>query len=107
MRPIPLPTLLTIQGHFHNLIQQRAAGLPELQKDELPNLAALVSASDTDKPKGWFSVSGMHGGFSYWFEGDGETAKLVVESWSRVIEGSGQRHEITSHDAKLVDEGFA
>ncbi len=43
----------------------------------------------------WFPVPGMYGGFSYRLESAGVEAKLVSESWCRVVGGSGQRHEIT------------
>jgi hypothetical protein len=48
----------------------------------------------------------MYGGFSYRLEGEGERAKLVTESWCRIVGGSGQRHEITAQGSKLVDTGF-
>lgn len=54
----------------------------------------------------WFAVPGMYGGFRFWLEGQGQLTKLVSESWCRVMGGSGQRHEITSDEAKLVEEGF-
>ena len=31
---------------------------------------------------------------------------LTAESWSRVVGGSGQRHEMTAHETRLVAEGF-
>jgi hypothetical protein len=48
----------------------------------------------------------MYGGFSYRLESVGVEAKLVSESWCRVVGGSGQRHEITSAGSQLVEEGF-
>lgn len=48
----------------------------------------------------------MYGGFSFWLEGDGPDAKLITESWSRVVGGSGQRPEITSTGSRLVEDGF-
>jgi hypothetical protein len=48
----------------------------------------------------------MYGGFSYRLGAAGVEAKLVSESWCRVAEGSGQRHEITSAGSRLVAEGF-
>lgn len=48
----------------------------------------------------------MYGGFSYWLEGEGEQAKLITESWCRVVGGSGQRHEITAAGSRLLEEGF-
>ena len=54
----------------------------------------------------WFAVPGMYGGFSYRLEAGGVRPKLVSESWCRVVDGSGQRHEITPGGSQLVDEGF-
>ena len=54
----------------------------------------------------WFPVPGMYGGFSYRLESAGVEAKLLSESWCRVVGGSGQRHEITSEGSRLVEEGF-
>lgn len=33
-------------------------------------------------------------------------AKLVSESWCRVVGGSGQRHELTSEGSRLLEEGL-
>jgi len=35
----------------------------------------------------YFAVPGMHGGFSYTLEADGEQSRLVVESWCRLAGG--------------------
>jgi hypothetical protein len=56
--------------------------------------------------KFWFAVPGMYGGFNYWLEGEGTGTRLISESWSRVVGGSGQRHEVTMLDSQLVEEGF-
>lgn len=32
--------------------------------------------------------------------------RLIVESWSRVVGGSGQAHVITESGSVLVEEGF-
>lgn len=48
----------------------------------------------------------MCGGFSYWLDGRGKDVRLISESWCRVVSGSGQRHEITSKEGKLVGKGF-
>ena len=50
------------------------------------------------------TVPGMYGGFAYQLGETGTT--LTVNSWSRVCEGSGQRHEITPDGCRLTDEGF-
>ena len=96
-------TLLAIERHFHAVIRARAAELIDRHQVVLPELAPLLIAAE---PKAWFPVPGMYGGFSYWLEGEGRDAKLVSESWSRVVGGSGQRHEVTAEGSRLVEEGF-
>ena len=104
MRQVPKETLLSIQDHFHNVMRERAENLIVEHRIVLPELAPLLLI---EKPEGWFPIPGMYGGFRYWLEGDGENTKLVTESWCRVVEGSGQRHEITAQGSQLVKEGFA
>src|SRR5438105_12979616 len=89
MPRVPEETLLAIQRHFHEVIRGRAASLVDQHGLALPGLAPLLSSAE---PKAWFPVPGMYGGFSYWFEGEGEQAKLVSEGWWRAGGGSGQRH---------------
>ena len=50
----------------------------------------------------WFPYPGMYGGFTMSIRED----RLVVESWSRGVGGSGQRHVITVRGCELVEEGF-
>lgn len=50
----------------------------------------------------WFSYPGMYGGFNMSIHKD----RLHVESWSRVVGGSGQAHVITESGCVLVEEGF-
>lgn len=103
MLQVPEWTLLAIQRHFHDVIRSRAADLINEHSLQLPELAPLLVS---DEPDAWFPIPGMCGGFSYRFEGEGEKTKLIVESWCRVVAGSGQQHEITEHESRLVDEGF-
>ena len=103
MRKVSEATLLAIQHHFHKVIRGRAAQLVDQQGLQLPELIALLAAKE---PKAWFAIPGIYGGFSYWLEDEGEHTKLIVESWCRVVGGSGQRHEVTAHGSKLLDEGF-
>jgi hypothetical protein len=44
----------------------------------------------------------MYGGFSFWLEEDA----LIVESWSRVVGGSGKRHRIDADGTTLLEAGF-
>jgi hypothetical protein len=103
MRQVPKDTLSAIQRHFHALIRKRAANLIDQHNVVLPELAPLLASK---KPKVWFPIPGMCGGFSYWLEGEGKQAKLISESWCRVVDGSGQRHEVTAKGSQLVEEGF-
>ena len=100
---VPQGVLLRIQAHFHTVIRGRCARLVETHGLRLPELGPLL---ELDRPKMWFPVLGMCGGFSYGLESEGDQAKLVSESWSRVVEGSGQRHEINTGGSQLVDSGF-
>jgi hypothetical protein len=101
--PIPEETLASIQRHFHAVIRGRAKLLLAEHPTPLPDLFATPS---TAGEKAWFRVPGMYGGFSYWFEGEGEQTKLISESWCRVVGGSGQRHEITATGSQLTECGF-
>jgi hypothetical protein len=51
----------------------------------------------------WFGVPGMFGGFSVTLM---KESYLYVESWLRVVGGSGQAHVVTHEGVTLVDEGF-
>lgn len=100
---VPLDILQQIQRHFHEIIRSRAKQLVERYSLRLPELEPLL---EIDTPRAWFAIPGMYGGFHYWFEKDGKEAKLVAEHWSRVVGGSGQRHEITVAGSVLVAKGF-
>jgi hypothetical protein len=102
-RRVPTGVLLKIQCHFHRVIKGRASELVKEHALRLPELEPLL---ELDQPKMWFAIPGMYGGFSYLLEQPGVQAKLLVASWCRVAEGSGQRHEITSEGSRLVEECF-
>lgn len=50
----------------------------------------------------WFPVPGMYGGFAIQLL----RSYLFVESWSRVVGGSGQAHVVTPDGFTLVEAGF-
>ena len=93
--------LIALQQHLHALIRERADEFGFPVPPDLPDLAALAESVNEEA---WFPVPGMYGGFAYQLGEPGTT--LTVSSWSRVCEGSGQRHEITSDGCRLTDEGF-
>jgi hypothetical protein len=102
-RRVPIGILLKVQAHFHAVIRGRAEKEVQQHGLRLPELEPLLEFDDL---RVWFAVPGMYGGFSYRLETEGVEAKLVSESWSRVVQGSGERHEITSAGSQLVAEGF-
>jgi hypothetical protein len=100
---VPVGLLLKVQSYFHEVIKGRASDLVKEHALRLPELEPLL---ELDRPQTWFAVPGMYGGFSYRLESFGVEPKLVAESWCRVAEGSGQRHEITVEGSRLVAQGF-
>ena len=100
---VPIGVLLKVQVHFHQVIRGRVDDLVKKQSLRLPELEPLL---ELDRPRMWFQVPGMYGGFNYWLETTRGRVKLVSESWCRVADGSGQRHEVTSAGNQLVEEGF-
>jgi len=102
-RQVPHGILQKIQTHFHAIIRKRADRLVKEHRLRLPELGPLVEFKAS---KMWFAVPGMYGGFRFWLEASCVDARLISESWSRVADGSGQRHEITSMGSTLVAEGF-
>ncbi len=100
---VPMGILLKIQSHFHEVIRNRIDALIPSHELRLPELEILL---ELEQPQMWFRVPGMYGGFGYHLESFGADAKLVVESWCRVVEGSGERHEITTSGSRLVEKGF-
>ena len=96
-------SIQTIERRLHALMDQKVGELIGVSAVILPRLSAPADA--TTGPA-WFPIPGMYGGFSFgWADRTGEPM-LVVESWSRVVEGSGQRHHIDADKCVLVDEGF-
>lgn len=98
-----IKVLSEIQKHFHQVIIGRINVIPDWQSLRLPDLEVLL---ENKKPHMWFSVPGMYGGFNYKLVFKGKTVKLISESWVRIVDGSGERHEITSEGSKLVEQGF-
>lgn len=103
VRQAPLAVLRQIQENFHSTIRERATELVEKESLRLPELEVLLELAE---PKMWFPVPGMYGGFNFWLDAAGDKTTLIVESWCRVVEGSGQRHKITADGSVLVAQGF-
>ncbi|KAL6067089.1 Ankyrin repeat domain-containing protein [Balamuthia mandrillaris] len=102
---IPQEDLELIQKRFHELIHKIASSFVTKEKLRLPELEPVAETGTTF----WFPVPGMYGGFSYRFqkkEAEEGGFVLISESWCRVVEGSGQRWEVTKDSLKLLAEGF-
>lgn len=89
-----------IRARLHDLIRERAGHIEGFDSLDLPFLS---SGSEQER---WFPVPGWYGGFRLSLVGRAGDLELIVESWSRVVEGSGQRHRITSCSTELLEEGF-
>lgn len=100
---IPGDALEALQASFHDVILGRAERLVREHRLRLPALEILL---ELNPPSMRFTIPGMYGGFNWSLERMGDEPLLVSESWCRVVEGSGQRHEITPAGATLVEEGF-
>lgn len=98
-RPVGADVLAGLQERLHALIRERAGQLVDQHQLRLPDLGPLTELTT---PTFWFPVPGMYGGFSYRLE----HAELIVESWCRVVGGSGQRHRITPRSTELVASGW-
>jgi hypothetical protein len=94
--------LAAMSRHLMALIDEVAR--PALQETGLrvrhPDVVVLFEDGGPDEL--WFPIPGMVGGFLI----KAHNRRIHVESWSRVVEGSGRYHVITSDRAVLVEEGF-
>jgi hypothetical protein len=100
---VPGAELLRIQDRFHALIRERARRMVEDHKLRLPELEPML---EFGQRRFWFAIPEMYGGFAYWLAGEARDARLISESFCRVVGGSGQRHEITATETRLLEEGF-
>jgi hypothetical protein len=99
----PTSDLGRIEKHFHELIRARARDQLGEAANSLPRLVPDIG---TENDPAWFAVDGMDGGFKYWWDSSAAGPRLMSESWSRTVSGSGQLHEITPAGSRLLAEGF-
>ena len=99
----PATDLERVQGHFHALIRTRAGDRIGEQASSLPELS---KEHGSEEEPAWFPVEGMDGGFKYWWDTSASGLRLMSESWSSRVAGSGQLHEVTPAGARLLGEGF-
>ncbi len=91
--------IAAIEAHFHALVRHRLAGT------SIPVPAALPRLARLGRRRAWLEVPGMCGGFAYRWDPDAAGPVLLVESWSRVSDGSEQEHRVTAAGAVLVRDG--
>lgn len=84
--------------HLAGLINDRTEGLEPVTFREVPTETIALEPLENL----YFAYPGMYGGFSMSIFKD----RLLVESWCRVVGGSGQAHVITESGCVLVEEGF-
>lgn len=81
-----------------DLIAERTTTLEPVRYRPVPSEVIAVERLESL----WFAYPRMYGGFSV----SVHRGRLFVESWCRVVGGSGQAHVITENGCVLVDEGF-
>ncbi|MFE6994516.1 hypothetical protein ACFVAE_01010 [Microbacterium sp. NPDC057659] len=84
--------------HLLALIAERIARLDPVRFRPVPTEVIALERFETL----WFGYPGMYGGFGMSIH----RGRVFVESWSRVVGGSGQAHVITEDGCVLVEEGF-
>lgn len=98
-----LTDLERVQAHLHKLIRSRAGDAAGTGLGTFPNLAEGVG---TEEEPVWLPIEQMRGGFKYWWDPTSSRLRLMTESWSNDVPGSGQLHEITPGGPRLLGEGF-
>jgi hypothetical protein len=84
--------------HLAELIAERTRTLDPVRLRPVPTELLVMDGMETL----WFPYPGMYGGFGISLHRN----RIHVESWSRVVGGSGQAHVITESGCVLVEEEF-
>lgn len=82
--------LAEVEKNFHLLINDKAKPYIVMRTLEMPPLTERFEGER------YFAVDGMFGGFSYRFKEESNSAKLLVKSWSRIVEDSTLLHEVSN-----------
>ena len=98
--PVGADALTRLERNFHGLIRGRVDDLVAEHRLRLPDLTMLTEVAE---PIFWFPVPGFYGGFRYALVGE----ELAVDSWCRIVGGSGQTHRVTVDGVRLVESGWA
>jgi hypothetical protein len=94
----------TLDRHLADVINSRIRGVLYDGRDpqRILRYPPVEILHEVPGQRLWFPVPGMYGGFDITLLED----VLHVESWCRVVGGSGQEHLITRGGSILVSEGF-
>ncbi len=108
LQPAPVHQVSEVQiakleAQLRNVVLGRTDDLVEQNQIEFPPLCLLL---ERESPMIWFPIPGMYGGFRIELRRAGESPQLIVDSWSRVCEGSGERHLVMAHGYARIDAGF-
>jgi hypothetical protein len=96
---VPADLLAVLQKQFHELIRQRMREFEVPHELRLPELEVLL---ELERPELWFPVPGMNGGFRFRLQPGGSVPRLISASWSRMVSGSEEHHEITESGVRTV-----
>ncbi|MFB7875563.1 ankyrin repeat domain-containing protein [Nocardia sp. NPDC056064] len=102
LREVSASTLAQLECQLRALIFSRAYDLCVESRFRTPPVGPVL-----EYPKAvlWCPIPGMYGGFSITLDPE-ITDALLVESWCRVVGGSGQRHRVRADGFELVEKGF-
>jgi len=92
-----------LEAQLRKVVLGRTDDLVEQNNIEFPPLCLLL---ERESPMIWFPIPGMYGGFRIELRRAGESPQLIVDSWSRVCGGSGERHLVMAHGYALIEAGF-
>ena len=101
--PLPPELIMRLDRHLGEVIDGRIGRLYDGRKTRhILRYPPVGILHEVPGQHVWFPVPGMYGGFDITLRGE----FLDVQSWCRIVGGSGQAHVITRAGAILVDEGF-
>jgi hypothetical protein len=92
---VPAELLESLQKQFHELIRHRMREFRITHELRLPELEVML---ELERPELWFPIPGMYGGFHFRLE----ATRLLASSWSRIVSGSEEHHEITDSGTRTV-----
>lgn len=91
-----------LERNFHELIHKRVVedfAFVDLSNIKMPILKIPFNNICASQ---YIGIEGMYGGFKYTLDNSEGVLKLMVESWSRIIGGSGKKHIVTTEGSLCV-----